>query len=89
MIVRHALRRVLLPVVTVIGGRLGYAFGGAVVVEFVFSWPGIGRLLLASTQARDMPVLLGIFLLIAGTVVVFNLLTDLTYTALDPRIRYR
>lgn len=89
LITRHTMRRILLPVLTVIGGRVGQVIAGAVVVETVFSWPGIGRLLLTSTQARDTPVLLGLFLLIAGTVVFVNLLTDLGYALLDPRIRYR
>ncbi len=89
VVARHAMRRVLLPVITLIGGRVGHVLGGAVVVEIVFGWPGIGRLLLTATQTRDTPVLLGIFLLIAATVVVVNLMTDLIYAALDPRIRYR
>lgn len=89
VLARHALRRVLLPLFTLIGSRIGYVLGGAVVTEAVFGWPGVGRLLLAATQMRDTPVLLGIFLLIAGTVVVVNLLTDLLYVAYDPRIRYR
>ena len=89
VILQHAMPRVFLPILTVLGGRVGHVLGGAVVVEFVFGWPGIGRLLLSSTQARDTPVLLGLFLLIAATVVVANLLTDLGYAALDPRIRYR
>lgn len=89
LITRHAMRRILLPVLTVIGGRVGQVIAGAVIVETVFSWPGIGRLLLTSTQARDTPVLLGLFLLIACTVVLVNLLTDLGYALLDPRIRYR
>lgn len=84
----HALRRALLPVVTVIGGRVGHVLSGAVVVEIVFGWPGLGRLLVSSTQARDIPVLLGIFLVVALTVVVVNVLTDLAYASLDPRIRY-
>jgi peptide/nickel transport system permease protein len=59
------------------------------VVEAVFGWPGIGRLLVSSVQSRDMPIILGVFLLIALAVVVANLLTDLAYAWLDPRIRYR
>lgn len=89
VVVRHGMRAVALPVLTVVGGRVGHVLGGAVVVEILFGWPGIGRLLLAATQARDTPVLLGIFLLIAATVVTVNLLTDLLYAALDPRIRFR
>lgn len=88
VILRHAMRRALLPVVTVIGGRVGHLLGGAVVVEIVFAWPGIGRLLLSATQERDAPVLLGLFLIASMTVVTANLITDLVYAALDPRIRY-
>jgi len=89
VLVRHALRRALLPVVTVIGSRVGHLVTGAVVVEVVFGWPGIGRLLLGATQTRDTPVLLGLFLLVGLTVVLANLVTDLAYGYLDPRIRYR
>ena len=85
---RHALRRALLPVVTVIGSRLGQVLGGTVVIEIVFGWPGLGRLLLTSLQARDAPVLLGIFFLGALAVMLANLLTDLVYGLLDPRVRY-
>lgn len=86
---RHALRRALLPVVTVIGARVGYLLAGATVVEIVFGWPGIGRLMLAAVQNRDIPILLGVFLVAAATAVVANLFTDLTYAKLDPRIRRR
>lgn len=85
---RHALRRALLPVATVIGGRIGHLLAGAVVIEVVFGWPGIGRLLLTAMQTRDHPLLLGLFLMIAFSVVVANLLTDLLYALLDPRIQY-
>jgi len=84
----HALRNALLPVVTVIGGRVGMLCAGAVLVEAVFAWPGVGQLLLASLLSRDYPVLLGIFLLVSVSVVFANLLTDLAYGWLDPRIRY-
>jgi peptide/nickel transport system permease protein len=84
---RHALPATLLPVVTVVGSRVGHLVAGAVVVEIVFGWPGIGRLLVASTTDRDIPVLLGLFLLIGFTVLIANLLTDLSYRFLDPRIR--
>jgi peptide/nickel transport system permease protein len=89
ILVRHALRCALLPVVTVIGGRIGHLLGGTVIVEVIFGWPGIGRLLLTSMQARDYPIVLGIFLLVALTVVVANLVTDLAYGRLDPRVRLR
>lgn len=86
VLLRHALRRALLPVVTVVGARVGYLLAGATVVEIVFGWPGIGRLMLTAVQNRDIPILLGVFLIAAGTAVVANLLTDLTYGKLDPRI---
>lgn len=88
-VIQHALRNALLPVVTVIGGRLGTLCTGAVLVEAVFAWPGLGRLLLSSLLMRDYPVLLGLFWLVSLAVVLANLLTDLTYAWLDPRVRYR
>ena len=87
-VVRHALRNALLPIMTVIGGRAGLVVTGAVLVETVFAWPGLGQLLLSSIQTRDIPVLLGLFLLASLTVIVANLVTDLVYASLDPRIRY-
>lgn len=89
ILVRHGLRNALLPVVTVIGGRVGHLLGGTVIMEVIFGWPGIGRLLLTSMSARDYPVVLGIFLLVALAVVAANLLTDLTYSRIDPRVRLR
>jgi peptide/nickel transport system permease protein len=87
-VIRHALRNALLPVVTVIGGRIGMLFTGAVLVETVFAWPGLGQLLLSSIQTRDMPVLLALFLLVSLAAILTNLMTDLAYAWLDPRIRY-
>jgi peptide/nickel transport system permease protein len=84
----HALRNALLPVVTVLGSRIGFLFTGAVLTEMVFAWPGLGRLLLEATQTRDYPVLLGMFLMISSAVILFNLITDLVYLKLDPRIKY-
>ena len=89
MISHHALRRALPPVVTVIGGRVGHVFSGAVVIELIFGWPGLGQLILSSSQSRDTPVLLGVLMIIAGAVVVTNLLTDLSYMLIDPRVRLR
>ncbi len=89
VLMKHALRRALLPVVTVIGGRVGHLVAGTVVVEAVFAWPGIGRLLVTALQARDTPIVLGVFFVVAFSVVLANLVTDLVYTRLDPRIRYR
>ena len=86
---RHALPRALLPVITVIGTRAGHLLSGAVVVEIVFGWPGMGRLLLAALQARDVPVILALFMLTSLSVVFVNLATDLLYTSRDPRLRLR
>ena len=87
-VVRHALRNSLLPLVTVVGSRAGLVVTGAVLVETVFAWPGLGQLLLSSIQTRDIPVLLGLFLLASMTVIAANLVTDVAYAWLDPRIRY-
>lgn len=89
VVLRHALRRSLTSVVTVIGGRIGHVFSGAVVVELIFGWPGLGQLILSSSQSRDTPVLLGVLMLIAAAVVLMNLLTDLAYVIIDPRVRLR
>ena len=86
---RHALRNALLPVVTVVGGHVGTLLAGAVLTEIIFAWPGLGRLLYDATLARDYPLLMAIFLVVSTSVVVANLLTDLVYTLLDPRVRYR
>jgi len=86
---RHALRNALLPVVTVVGTRIGFLFSGAVLVETVFGWPGLGRLVLSAAQTRDRPVLLGMVLFVAFSLVLANLVTDLVYARVDPRIRYR
>jgi peptide/nickel transport system permease protein len=85
----HALPNALLPVVTSVGYNFGYVLAGSALVETVFSWPGLGRLLFDAMLARDTPVILGIFLISAGAAVLANLLTDLAYGWLDPRIRYR
>jgi len=89
VLVRHALPRALLPAITVIGARAGHLVAGAAVVEIVFGWPGTGRLLVASLQTRDTPVLLGLFLVVSLGVVLVNIVTDLAYAAVDPRIRLR
>jgi ABC-type dipeptide/oligopeptide/nickel transport system permease component len=82
----HAIRNALIPVVTVIGLQLGYLLGGAVVTETVFAWPGIGRLVVQSILARDFPVVQASVLILAMTFVLLNMLTDLLYRVLDPRI---
>ncbi len=88
VVLKHALRNALVPVVTVIGLQFGALLAGAVITETVFTWPGIGRLLVDSIRARDYPVVQGAVLLIAVSFVVVNLLVDLVYGFIDPRIRY-
>ena len=87
VVVKHAFRNALLPVVTVIGFMFGSLITGAVLTETVFAWPGIGRWLVAAVSARDYPVLQGGVLIIAVLVVLINLLVDLSYIKLDPRVR--
>jgi peptide/nickel transport system permease protein len=84
---RHVLPNSLIPVVTVIGYNFGYSLTGAILVETVFAWPGLGSLFITSIGNRDYPVLQGIFLLTAITVVIANVLTDMLYGVLDPRVR--
>lgn len=85
---RHALPNALLPVVTVLGSRVGFLISGAILVENVFAWPGLGRLLVESAERQDYPVVLGMVLLVTFALVVANLLTDLAYALIDPRIAY-
>jgi ABC-type dipeptide/oligopeptide/nickel transport system permease component len=88
-VMRHAFRNSLIPIVTVLGLQFGAVLTGAVITETIFSWPGVGRLLIQSISFRDYPLVQGCILLIAVTYVAVNLLTDLVYGFLDPRIRYR
>lgn len=83
----HAFPNAMLPMVTIIAINLGYVVGGAITAEIVFNWPGIGTLTVDALSARDYPVLQGLFLLLAITVVVANLVADLVYGLLDPRVR--
>jgi peptide/nickel transport system permease protein len=83
----HVLRNALLPLVTVTGVQLAYLLSGVVVVEIVFAWPGLGQLALQAVEARDYPVLQGAILLFAVVFLIINLVVDLLYTAIDPRIR--
>jgi len=87
VLLRHAFPRALLPVLTVLGARIGHLLAGAVVVEVVFGWPGAGRLLLTALETRDIPVLLGLFFIVSVTVVGANLATDLAHAAVDPRVQ--
>jgi ABC-type dipeptide/oligopeptide/nickel transport system permease component len=85
----HGLRNALLPVITYVGLSIGLLFGGAILTETVFGWPGMGSLLYDSLRLRDYPVLLGIFIFISVMVVVADLIVDILYGVLDPRIRSR
>ena len=85
---RHALKNALIPVVTVIGLQTGILLGGAVLTEIVFAWPGIGRLLVEAILSRDYPVVQGVVLVVATMFIFINLIVDILYSYLDPRIRY-
>lgn len=85
---RHALRNALIPLLTQVAIDVGTVFGGAVITETVFAWPGLGRLFYDSLEARDYPVLLAMLLLSTASVIFFNLVADVLYSVLDPRIRY-
>lgn len=87
VIAKHALRNALLPVVTLIGSTIGLAIGGAIFIESVFNWPGMGLLLVDAVGARDYPVIMGATLVIGACVIIVNLLTDITYAVIDPRIK--
>jgi ABC-type dipeptide/oligopeptide/nickel transport system permease component len=88
VIYKHALRNALLPVVTVVGMSMGFLLAGATVTETVFAWPGMGRFVVQSTFNRDYPAIMAVTMIVAIMVVLSNLVTDLTYGYLDPRIRY-
>lgn len=83
----HALRNAALPVITILGMQFGALLAGAVITETIFAWPGIGQLMIESIQKRDYPVVQACVLLISFTYVLVNLLTDLTYVVLDPRVK--
>ncbi|MDB5547003.1 MAG: transporter permease protein [Tardiphaga sp.] len=85
---RHVLRNALLPVVTLAGVHAGTLVGGAVLIETVFAWPGIGRLLYEALLQRDYNLLLGVFVVCSAMVLIFNLITDLVYRLVDPRIEF-
>jgi ABC-type dipeptide/oligopeptide/nickel transport system permease component len=85
---RHALPNALLPVITIVGMNIGTMLTGSVLVEVVFAWPGMGRLLYDGVLARDYPLIIGIILITSIAVVLINLITDILYAIVDPRIRY-
>lgn len=88
VIIRHALRNALIPIVTLLGLSFGYILSGTVIVETVFAWPGIGRYLIDGVNGRDFPVVQATVLLIAIGFVFSNLITDLLLAYIDPRIRF-
>ena len=88
VLLEHALKNAALPLVTIVGLDLPLLLGGTVVTEAIYGWPGMGRLFYKATNAGDIPVVMGVLLIISVSVVLFQILTDLTYTFLDPRIRY-
>ena len=89
VVVRHAVKNVLIPVVTLIGLQLPILVGGAVIIENIFNLPGLGRLMLVALNDRDFPVVAGINLVFGTAVMGINLVIDLVYAVLDPRIRYQ
>lgn len=86
VVMRHAARNALLPVVTAFALGLGASFGGNVVIETVFSWPGLGRVLVSAVQGADYPLAQGAFIMIAAVLVLMNMVADLLYAWLDPRV---
>ena len=87
VIIHHALRNAMIPVITSVGLQFGFALSGAVLVETVFSWPGIGRLLVDTIKLKDTPVVLGVVVVMAASFTVINLVIDILYACFDPRIR--
>jgi peptide/nickel transport system permease protein len=89
VIAKHALRNCLLPVITVVGLEVGSLLGGSVVTETVFAWPGVGQLLVQSIYHRDFPLVQAAIILLAGVFVIVNLVVDILYAVIDPRIQYK
>jgi len=88
VILKHALKNSLLPLVTIIGLDIPGLFGGAIITETIFSWPGMGRLFFNSIDRADYAVMMGILMLSATLIVIFGIVTDIVYGFLDPRIRF-
>ena len=89
IILKHAFRNALIPIVTTVSLSIPFLIGGAVVVEQIFAWPGIGSLMITAITSRDYPVIMGVAVLICVVVLVANLILDLVYAALDPRIEFK
>jgi peptide/nickel transport system permease protein len=88
IVVGHALKNALMPVITIIGSYIPNLLGGAVFIESIFSWPGMGRLFVDGVEARDYPLIMGLILILAIMILIVNLLTDVAYAVVDPRVRY-
>jgi ABC-type dipeptide/oligopeptide/nickel transport system permease component len=88
VILRHALKNAMIPVVTIVGLQMGTMLGGSVIIEMVFAWPGMGRILVQSISYRDFPMIQSCILLLAAGFVLVNLIVDVLYVYIDPRIRY-
>jgi peptide/nickel transport system permease protein len=88
VVFKHALKNGLIPVITVIGLQAGTLLAGAIITETIFSWPGLGRLTIQAIFARDYPLVQGCILAITLTYIFINLVTDVLYSVVDPRIRY-
>jgi ABC-type dipeptide/oligopeptide/nickel transport system permease component len=88
VVVKHAFRNALLPVITVFGLQFGTLLGGAVVTEVVFAWPGLGRLIVNAVSQRDFPVIQGSVIFVAVLISLVNLLVDLSYALINPKVRY-
>jgi len=89
VIIKHALRNALIPVVTMMGLQFGFLLGGSIVVETVFNWPGLGRLLVDAVTQRDYPVIQGLVLLFSLEFILINLIVDVLYGVINPSIRYK
>lgn len=89
IMVRHVVRNALLPIITILGYRMAFILSGTIVIETVFAWPGIGRLFFDAIVQKDLQVVQAIVLLLTGIIVMVNIITDLTYAVIDPRVRIR
>lgn len=88
ILVRHALKNALIPIITIIGSYIPGLLGGAVFIEAIYSWPGMGRLFVESVEGRDYPLIMGLILILAVIILIVNLLVDILYAVVDPRVRY-
>jgi glutathione transport system permease protein len=89
VVIKHGMRNALIPVVTMMGLQFGFLLGGSIVVEKVFNWPGLGRLLVDAVDMRDYPVIQALVLLFSLEFILINLIVDVLYGVINPRIRYR